>query len=222
MKGWLVSKRQCPDLQKNITILIELDDSLSEADSGVASVFASPKIPSERVTPHQTFQNEIVEFDRSKLKHREKNVKKPSENFFDKFKNEIRDFDKSKLKKIETQKSNFDTNLSPWERMHAELTNFNRKKLRHVETKFSSPPVFDKNNKFIPEDLYVLIPVDNFKDAECQTDPITIKLEQDSGIQSDEEEYEWGLVEEKVTLIRIEESTYYVDESDEDWDAYEC
>ena len=113
--------------------------------------------------------------------------------------------------------------MSLWERMQAEITNFNRTMLRHVETKVSSPPVLDKNNKFVPEDLYVLIPVDSLKDAGCQTDPIVIRSEPDSGIQSDVgEEYEWDLVEEKVTLIRVEESTYYIDETDEDWDAYEC
>ena len=175
------------------------------------------------MTPHQTFQKEVTEFDRSKLKHHEKTAKKPSENFFDKFKREIQDFDRSKLRQIQRQQNNSDSNLSPRERMHAELTNFNREKLRHVQTKFSLPPVFDKNDKVMSEDLYILIPVNDLKEQGCQTDPVEIHVEPDSGIQSEreEEEYEWGLVEEKVTLIRIEEIEYYIDENDEDWDAYE-
>uniref|UniRef100_A0A914YNC9 Uncharacterized protein n=1 Tax=Panagrolaimus superbus TaxID=310955 RepID=A0A914YNC9_9BILA len=115
--------------------------------------------------------------------------------------------------------------LSLREQLHQELLSFNRTNLNHVETRKGVMPVVDPVNKKSFEELYVIIPLGTMVDESCQTDlepaftsfsdkdqnTATFISEPDSGIDLDED-VEWQLFEEHVSLIRVEETEYYLED----------
>lgn len=148
------------------------------------------------------------------------------EDTFTQFKEEVREFDRSKLRKVPVKRTPPLVKLSLREQLHQELLSFNRTGLNHVETRKGVMPVVDPVKKKSFEELYVVIPLGKTVDESCQTDDLepaftsfsdkdqntaTFISEPDSGIDLDED-LEWQLFEEHVSLIRVEETEYYLED----------
>lgn len=204
--------------------------SESEKDSGYDDDLPLPPTSSTFVpaypSPHQQFQTEVIDFDRSKLKKVQAQNRYSEETLHDLFIAEIREFDRSKLRHSNQVRNSYYRDLTPRELLLKDIRLFDRSFLKSVKTQIKSP----LPNTDVLDELFITIPEkqNGINDREYQTDQYDDSLkatatdifsEPDSGIFSDDE-YEWALVEEKVTLIRIEETEYYLEEGDEEWDRY--
>lgn len=140
---------------------------------------------------------------------------------------ELSNFDRKKLRSISEKstkftKRSFQKEISLRDQLLSEILSFNRSKLRHVKTVERQFPYLVLNGirwtrllRPTEELTFRLKPQKT--DQNTQTEHLTVSSGTDSGFvspvpstNSENNNIEWRLVEEKVSLIRTEETYYYV------------